>query len=94
MAILYEEGKLDPFLKEQKEEGSLGGWLGMMLPYQGSKVVTDHNLWPYFARRFGISVAGFLEPKPGISPTTKHLQIFDRDDEGGRDQGDSIFTVF
>ena len=46
----------------------------MMLPYQGSKVVTDHNLWPYFARRFGIFVAGFLEPKPGISPTTKHLQ--------------------
>ena len=46
----------------------------MMLPYTGSKVITDHNLWPYFARRFGITVAGFMEPKPGISPTTKHLQ--------------------
>ena len=46
----------------------------MMLPYRGSKVVADHNLWPYFARRFGILVVGFLEPKPGISPTTKHLQ--------------------
>ena len=45
-----------------------------MLPYRGSKVVSDHNLWPYFTRRFGISVVGFLEPKPGISPTTKHLQ--------------------
>jgi ABC-type Zn uptake system ZnuABC Zn-binding protein ZnuA len=74
LAILYEEGKLGPFLKEQKEEGSLGGWLGITLPYQGSKVVADHNLWPYFARRFGISLIGFLEPKPGISPTTKHLQ--------------------
>jgi ABC-type Zn uptake system ZnuABC Zn-binding protein ZnuA len=75
LALLYEEGKLEPFLKEQKEEGSLGGWLGMVLPYRGSKVVADHNLWPYFARRFGISVFGFLEPKPGISPTTSHLQF-------------------
>jgi ABC-type Zn uptake system ZnuABC Zn-binding protein ZnuA len=74
LALLYEEGKLEPFLKEQKEEGSLGGWLGMMLPYRGAKVVSDHTLWPYFARRFGILVAGFMEPKPGISPTTKHLQ--------------------
>jgi ABC-type Zn uptake system ZnuABC Zn-binding protein ZnuA len=74
IALLYEEGKLEPFLKEQKEEGSLSGWLGMMLPYRGSKVVSDHNLWPYIARRFGISLVGFLEPKPGISPTTKHLQ--------------------
>ena len=74
LTLLYEEGKLEPFLREQKEEGSLGGWLGMMLPYRGSKVVGDHNLWPYFARRFGILMIGFLEPKPGISPTTKHLQ--------------------
>jgi ABC-type Zn uptake system ZnuABC Zn-binding protein ZnuA len=74
VALLYGEGKLEPFLKEQKEEGSLSGWLGMMLPYRGSKVVGDHNLWPYLARRFGILVVGFMEPKPGISPTTKHLQ--------------------
>jgi ABC-type Zn uptake system ZnuABC Zn-binding protein ZnuA len=74
LALLYEEGKLEPFLREQKEEGSLGGWLGMMLPYRGSKVVADHTLWPYFARRFGILVVGFMEPKPGISPTTRHLQ--------------------
>ena len=74
LAILYEERKIEPFLKEQKEEGSLGGWLEMMLAYRGSKVVADHNLWPYLARRVGISLVGFLEPKPGISPTTKHLQ--------------------
>jgi ABC-type Zn uptake system ZnuABC Zn-binding protein ZnuA len=74
LALLYEEGKLEPFLREQNEDGSLGGWLGMMLPHRGAKVVADHNLWPYFARRFGVSVTGFMEPKPGISPTTSHLQ--------------------
>ena len=60
LAISYEQGKVEPFLKEQKEDGSLGGWLGMTLPYRGSKVVADHNLWPYLARRFGISLVGFL----------------------------------
>jgi len=74
LALLFDEGRLEPFLKEKKEDPLLGGWLGMMLPYRGNKVVGDHNLWPYFARRFGISVVGFLEPKPGISPTTRHLQ--------------------
>jgi ABC-type Zn uptake system ZnuABC Zn-binding protein ZnuA len=74
IALLFEQGGLGSFLKEQKEESLLGGWLGMMLPYYGSKVISDHNIWSYFAKRFGISVVGFLEPKPGLSPTTKHLQ--------------------
>ena len=74
LAFLFAQGKIESSLKEQKEEVLLGGWVGMMLPYFGSKVVSDHNLWPYFSRRFGISIAGFLEPKPGLTPTTKHLQ--------------------
>jgi ABC-type Zn uptake system ZnuABC Zn-binding protein ZnuA len=73
LALLYEHGRLADFLKQQGDDGKLGGWLGMMLPYYGTKVVADHNVWPYFARRFGITVAGFMEPKPGIPPTTKHL---------------------
>ena len=73
LAMLYEYGKLADFLKQQGDDGQLGGWLGMMLPYYGTKVVADHNAWPYFARRFGIDIVGFLEPKPGIPPTTKHL---------------------
>jgi ABC-type Zn uptake system ZnuABC Zn-binding protein ZnuA len=73
LALLYEHGRLADFLKQQGDDGKLGGWLGMMLPYYGTKVVADHNVWPYFARRFGITVVGFMEPKPGIPPTTKHL---------------------
>jgi ABC-type Zn uptake system ZnuABC Zn-binding protein ZnuA len=74
LAVLLEQEKLVPFLREQKEDSLLGGWLGMAMPYMGTKAVADHNLWPYFARRFGISVVGFLEPKPGLPPTTRHLQ--------------------
>jgi len=74
LALLYEAGKLESFLKEQKEVSPLGGWFEIASPYFGSKVVADHNMWPYFGRRFGISVVGFLEPIPGLSPTTRHLQ--------------------
>ncbi|HWR20461.1 MAG TPA: metal ABC transporter substrate-binding protein [Verrucomicrobiae bacterium] len=73
LALLYEHGKLATFLKGQGEASLLQGWLGRMLPHFGTKVVADHNLWPYFARRFGIAVIGFMEPKPGIPPTTKQL---------------------
>jgi ABC-type Zn uptake system ZnuABC Zn-binding protein ZnuA len=73
LAVLFEAGKLSDFLKSQGEESLLGGWFALMLPYRGAKVVADHNTWPYFARRFGLSVIGFLEPKPGLPPTTRHL---------------------
>lgn len=74
LALLFERGRLGVFLKEQGEEALLGGWLGLMLPHFGAKVVDDHNIWPYFTRRFGIHVIGHMEPKPGISPTTSHLR--------------------
>jgi ABC-type Zn uptake system ZnuABC Zn-binding protein ZnuA len=73
LALLFEAGKLNDFLKSQGEESLLGGWFALMTPYRGAKAVGDHNMWPYFARRFSISVIGFLEPKPGLPPTTKHL---------------------
>jgi len=73
LALLAEHGRLVDFLKSQGEESLLGGWLGMMRPYYGAKVVTDHKMWSYFARRFGLEVVDYLEPKPGIPPTTQHL---------------------
>jgi ABC-type Zn uptake system ZnuABC Zn-binding protein ZnuA len=73
LAILDEAGTLADFLNTQGDAGRLGGWLGLLRPYAGAQVVADLNLWPYFARRFNLSVAAFLEPKPGLPPTTKHL---------------------
>ena len=74
LALLFEHGRLGAFLQSQGETPLLGGWLGTMVPYAGTKAVADHNLWPYFARRFGLTLRGFMEPKPGVPPTTKHLQ--------------------
>jgi zinc/manganese transport system substrate-binding protein len=51
----------------------LGGWMGRLRPALGAALIADHDLWPYLARRFGFNVVGFLEPKPGVPPTTRHL---------------------
>ena len=43
-----------------------------MAPYKGMKIVTYHRSWPNFMDRFGLDVMGYVEPKPGIPPTTAH----------------------
>jgi ABC-type Zn uptake system ZnuABC Zn-binding protein ZnuA len=73
LATLFAHSKLDDFLKSQGEQALLGGWFALLQPYQGAKLITDHNMWPYFTARYGFSVIGTLEPKPGIPPTTAHL---------------------
>lgn len=73
LARLAEEGGLLPFLEQQGRAADLGGWLGVMAPFHGTVVVADHDQWAYFGRRFGLRFAGFLEPKPGIAPSTAHL---------------------
>jgi len=47
-------------------------WLDMMAPYKGTKVVTYHQSFPNFAKRFGLDIVGFVEPRPGIPPTPQH----------------------
>lgn len=37
------------------------------------KVVSYHKALSYFCARFGLEAVAFLEPKPGIPPTSSHL---------------------
>ena len=74
LVLLVERGALMPFLIAQHDELKLAGWLGQVRPFADRKVVADHAVWPYFARTFAFQVVGYLEPKPGIPPTTRHLQ--------------------
>ena len=50
-----------------------GGWQGALASRAGTTVVADHDQWPYVAQRFAIEVIGFLEPRPGLPPTSRHL---------------------
>lgn len=38
----------------------------------GMEIVTFHDTWPYFTRAFGVTIAGFIEPLPGIEPSPSH----------------------
>ncbi len=78
LCSLAEQGKLIGFLEEHKFEGkplveNLGGWLKKMLPLRGTAIVSYHKNWVYFARLFGLEEAGYVEPKPGIPPSPKHV---------------------
>lgn len=57
----------------QELDSRLDGWTRRMAPLKGLKIVTYHNSWTYFAARFGLDVAGHVEPKPGIPPSASHL---------------------
>jgi ABC-type Zn uptake system ZnuABC Zn-binding protein ZnuA len=72
-------GTLDSFLESTSIAGTplhtkLGGWLERMRPAKGRTMVTYHKDLSYFANRFGIRVIDFVEPKPGIQPSAKHLE--------------------
>jgi zinc/manganese transport system substrate-binding protein len=49
-------------------------WDAIMAPYRGVKVVTYHRSWPNFAERFGLDVVGYVEPRPGIPPSSAHTR--------------------
>lgn len=75
LAIAIERGELAQHLAAHGgADIALGGQLGAFEPFLDTPVVGDHDLWPYFARRYGVRVIGYLEPEPGVPPTAPHLQ--------------------
>jgi len=57
---------------EQRLTDAEKRWDTQMSPYKGRKVVTYHRSLPNFAKRFGLDVVDYVEPKPGIPPTPTH----------------------
>jgi zinc/manganese transport system substrate-binding protein len=47
-------------------------WDEKMEPFHGRKVITYHRSWPNFAKRFGLDVVDYVEPRPGIPPSPAH----------------------
>ena len=58
---------------DKKIDEMLPKWEEMMRPYWGTKIVTYHQTWPNFAKRFGLVVIGYVEPKPGVPPSPSHI---------------------
>lgn len=63
-------------------ERRMASWRARMEPLRGTRIAAYHESWEYLARRFGLEIAGTLEPKPGIPPSPSHLaRLMDRMNE-------------
>jgi len=63
---------LDAFLARWKVKSA--EWDKKAAPLRGKAVIQYHRLFDYFALRTGMKIVGELEPKPGIPPTSRHLE--------------------
>jgi zinc/manganese transport system substrate-binding protein len=66
----YFDQRFQAFNQRLTEEEK--SWDEKMKPFRGRKVVSYHKSWPNFAKRFGLDVVGFIEPRPGIPPSPGH----------------------
>jgi len=59
-------------------EGELGArrkrWEEEITPFRGAQLVTYHKEWEYLAKWLGLSIVGYVEDKPGIPATPRHLE--------------------
>ena len=76
---LLHAGTLFDFLEKEYEGekliNTLGGWLKEALPFRGKKIIAYHKNWAYFVRDLGLKVVDYIEPKPGIPPSAKHVKV-------------------
>jgi zinc/manganese transport system substrate-binding protein len=65
------EKNLNAYMKELDQ--AIARWQTMAAPLKGTKFVSYHADWIYFADRFGLQQVGTIEIKPGIEPTPGHV---------------------
>ena len=52
----------------------VGGWLAAAAAFRGREMVCYHMLWAYFTQRFQVACSVFVESKPGIPPSPRHVE--------------------
>jgi zinc/manganese transport system substrate-binding protein len=67
----FYQGNLKKF--SERLDARLVEWTKAMEPFRGAKVMTYHKSFDYFLERFGLVLAGTIEPKPGIEPSPTHI---------------------
>ena len=63
---------LDAFLARWKVQSAV--WDKKAEALRGKAILQYHRLFNYFTLRTGMKIVGELEPKPGIPPTSRHLE--------------------
>src|SRR6185503_7491342 len=67
----FYRGNLQKF--NERLDKKIAEWTKLMEPWRGTKVVTYHKSFDYFIERFGLVLAGTIEPKPGIEPSPSYV---------------------
>jgi ABC-type Zn uptake system ZnuABC Zn-binding protein ZnuA len=75
---LARQHRLWSFLQGQRYQGRplaerIGGWLAAGAGFRGKPVVCYHKEWDYLSRAFDVPCVEYIEPKPGIPPTPRHV---------------------
>jgi ABC-type Zn uptake system ZnuABC Zn-binding protein ZnuA len=55
-------------------DAALPRWARAAASLAGGKVAAYHRTWSYFARRYGLVVVGYCEPRPGIEPSPADIR--------------------
>ena len=66
----YYEKNYNDYIKQL--DAKITEWANKMAKAKGKPIVFFHSTWIYFADQYGIKIAGYVEPKPGIPPTPSH----------------------
>lgn len=89
LSRLARSGNLFSFLSDTQHEGAplidrLGGWLARGAVFRDQRIICYHKNWAYFEDRFRVTCADYVEAKPGIPPTPRHVsELISEMQEGG-----------
>lgn len=66
------------FLQTTQYQGApllakLDGWMKQAEVFRGKEMVCYHKEWAYFSARFDVKCIEYIEAKPGIPPTPRHV---------------------
>lgn len=67
----YYEANFERFKNEAQTR--IGRWKSKLSGLAGHEMISYHSSWVYFAAAFGLTIAGNVEPLPGIPSSGKHL---------------------
>lgn len=62
---------LEQFREELRQR--ISGWEERAKGFKGQRVVAYHKQWEYLADWLGLGIADYIEEKPGIPPSPRHI---------------------
>ncbi|HYE33771.1 MAG TPA: metal ABC transporter substrate-binding protein [Methylomirabilota bacterium] len=64
---------------QEQLNGAKSKWIEQFSACKGARVVAYHKSFDYLLKRYGLELAGTIEPKPGIEPSPAHIAHLVRD---------------